>query len=66
MIVKKLSEAKPYEAPNHRAVSTLRVFGAEYRIGVRLATNVPAVWSAVVLDANGYAAVPAIRCLVDA
>ena len=29
MIVKKLSEAKPYEAPNHRAVSTLRVFGAE-------------------------------------
>ena len=29
MIVKTLSEAKPYDAPNHRAVSTLRLFGAE-------------------------------------
>ena len=29
MIVKRLSEAKGYEAPNHRACSTLRLFGAE-------------------------------------
>ena len=29
MIVKKLSEAKEYVAPNHRACSTLRLFGAE-------------------------------------
>ena len=29
MIVKKLSEAKPYDAPNHRACTTLRLFGAE-------------------------------------
>src|SRR5262249_14723891 len=29
MIVRKLSEAKPYEAPNHRAYKSLRVFGAE-------------------------------------
>ena len=29
MIAKKLSEAKAYEAPNHRACSTLRLFGAE-------------------------------------
>jgi quercetin dioxygenase-like cupin family protein len=29
MIVKKLSEAKEYVAPNHRACTTLRLFGAE-------------------------------------
>src|SRR4051812_3800970 len=29
MISKKLSEAKEYVAPNHRACSTLRLFGAE-------------------------------------
>ena len=29
MIVKQLSEAKPYEAPNHRGYSSLRLFGAE-------------------------------------
>lgn len=29
MIVKRFSEAKPYDAPNHRACSTLRLFGAE-------------------------------------
>ena len=29
MIVRKLSEAKPYEAPNHRDYKSLRVFGAE-------------------------------------
>ena len=29
MIAKKLSEAKEYVAPNHRACSTLRLFGAE-------------------------------------
>ena len=29
MIVKKFSEAKEYIAPNHRACSTLRLFGAE-------------------------------------
>lgn len=29
MIVKRLSEAKAYEAPNHRACSTLRLYGAE-------------------------------------
>src|ERR1041385_2553172 len=29
MIVRKLSEAKPYEAPNHRQYKSLRVFGAE-------------------------------------
>ena len=29
MIVRKLSEAKPYEAPNHREYKSLRVFGAE-------------------------------------
>ena len=31
MIAKKLSEAKEYVAPNHRACSTLRLFGAEAR-----------------------------------
>ena len=29
MIVRKLNEAKPYEAPNHREYKSLRVFGAE-------------------------------------
>jgi mannose-6-phosphate isomerase-like protein (cupin superfamily) len=29
MIAKKLAEAKEYVAPNHRACSTLRLFGAE-------------------------------------
>ena len=29
MIVRKLSEAKPYEAPNHRDYKSLGVFGAE-------------------------------------
>ena len=29
MIVRKLNEAKPYEAPNHRKYESLRIFGAE-------------------------------------
>ena len=29
MIVRKLSDAKAYEAPNHRDYKSLRVFGAE-------------------------------------
>ena len=29
MIVRKLSEAKPYDAPNHRDYKSLRLFGAE-------------------------------------
>ena len=29
MLVKKFADAKPYEAPNHRACTTLRLFGAE-------------------------------------
>ena len=29
MEVRKLSEAKPYEAPNHRKYESLRIFGAE-------------------------------------
>src|SRR5262249_27253147 len=29
MIVRKLSDAKPYEAPNHRNYESLRLFGAE-------------------------------------
>jgi quercetin dioxygenase-like cupin family protein len=29
MIVRKFSEAKPYEAPNHRDYKSFRVFGAE-------------------------------------
>ena len=29
MIVRKLSEAKSYEAPNHRGYKSFRVFGAE-------------------------------------
>src|SRR6185312_16073418 len=29
MIVRKLSEAKPYQVPNHRNYESLRIFGAE-------------------------------------
>ena len=29
MIVRKLSDAKPYEAPNHRSYESLRIYGAE-------------------------------------
>jgi mannose-6-phosphate isomerase-like protein (cupin superfamily) len=29
MEVKRLAEAKPYEVPNHRAYTSLRLFGAE-------------------------------------
>jgi quercetin dioxygenase-like cupin family protein len=29
MLVKKFADAKAYEAPNHRACTTLRLFGAE-------------------------------------
>ena len=29
MLVKRFADAKPYEAPNHRACTTLRLFGAE-------------------------------------
>ena len=29
MLVKRFSEAKAYEAPNHRAYSSLRLFGAD-------------------------------------
>ncbi len=29
MIVRRLTEAKPYEAPNHRNYESLRIFGAE-------------------------------------
>jgi mannose-6-phosphate isomerase-like protein (cupin superfamily) len=29
MLVKRFADAKPYEAANHRACSTLRLFGAE-------------------------------------
>ena len=29
MHVKRFADAKPYEAPNHRACTTLRLFGAE-------------------------------------
>jgi quercetin dioxygenase-like cupin family protein len=29
MLVKHFADAKPYEAPNHRACTTLRLFGAE-------------------------------------
>ena len=29
MLVKRLAEAKPYEAPNHRHYCSLRLFGAE-------------------------------------
>src|SRR5882757_1369308 len=36
MIVRKLSEAKPYEAPNHRDYKSLRVFGAEMGVSQTL------------------------------
>ena len=29
MIIRKLNEAKPYDAPNHRKYESLRIFGAE-------------------------------------
>jgi quercetin dioxygenase-like cupin family protein len=29
MLVKRFADAKPYEAPNHRAYSSLRLFGAD-------------------------------------
>jgi quercetin dioxygenase-like cupin family protein len=29
MLVKRFAEAKPYEAPNHRHYTSLRIFGAE-------------------------------------
>jgi quercetin dioxygenase-like cupin family protein len=29
MLVKRFDEAKPYDAPNHRAYTSLRLFGAE-------------------------------------
>ena len=40
MIAKKLSEAKGYEAPNHRACSTLRLFGAEAGVSKKLIVGV--------------------------
>ena len=36
MIVRKLSEAKAYEAPNHRDYKSLRVFGAEMGVSQTL------------------------------
>jgi quercetin dioxygenase-like cupin family protein len=40
MNAKKLSEAKPYDAPNHRAVSTLRLFGAEAGVSKKIVAGV--------------------------
>ena len=40
MTPKKLSEAKPYDAPNHRAVSTLRLFGAEAGVSKKIVAGV--------------------------
>ena len=40
MIAKKLSEAKEYVAPNHRAVSTLRLFGAEAGVSKSIVAGV--------------------------
>ena len=40
MIVRKFSEAKAYEAPNHRAVSTLRIFGAEAGVSKKIVAGV--------------------------
>jgi mannose-6-phosphate isomerase-like protein (cupin superfamily) len=40
MIVKKLSEAKEYVAPNHRQCSTLRLFGAEAGVSKGLIVGV--------------------------
>ena len=36
MIVRQLSDAKPYEAPNHRDYKSLRVFGAEMGVSQTL------------------------------
>jgi quercetin dioxygenase-like cupin family protein len=36
MIVRKFSEAKPYEAPNHRGYKSFRVFGAEMGVSQTL------------------------------
>ena len=36
MIVRKFSEAKPYEAPNHREYKSFRVFGAEMGVSQTL------------------------------
>jgi quercetin dioxygenase-like cupin family protein len=36
MIVRKLSDAKAYEAPNHRDYKSLRVFGAEMGVSQTL------------------------------
>ena len=40
MIVKKLSEAKEYVAPNHRACTTLRLFGAEAGVSKAIVAGV--------------------------
>ena len=40
MIAKKFSEAKEYVAPNHRACSTLRLFGAEAGVSKGLIVGV--------------------------
>src|ERR1700733_351752 len=40
MIVKKLFEAKEYVAPNHRACTTLRLFGAEAGVSKAIAAGV--------------------------
>ncbi len=36
MIVRKFSEAKPYEAPNHRDYKSFRVYGAEMGVSQSL------------------------------
>ena len=40
MIAKKLSEAKEYVAPNHRACTTLRLFGAEVGVSKAIIAGV--------------------------
>ena len=40
MIAKKLSEAKEYVAPNHRACTTLRLFGAEAGVSKAIVAGV--------------------------
>jgi quercetin dioxygenase-like cupin family protein len=40
MIVKKLSEAKEYVAPNHRQCTTLRLFGAEAGVSKAIVAGV--------------------------
>ena len=63
MIVRKLSEAKPYEAPNHRDYKSLRVFGAEMGGSQTLVARGPyrptgsgtEVWQ---LNANGWRFAP--------